>query len=97
MTREVICPGCGDRRTLSIRHARRNAGSYGRPSLCKLCRTPRPKPPTDSDRRYWLERFSDEDIVLLAWAFWKEERDDGLEYCHEFRLTLLGKDALVAA
>ena len=94
-TREIVCPGCGGLRVLTARHARRAAGSYGRPTLCKRCRTPRP--PTDSDRRYWLRRFSDEDIVLLAWAFWQEEREDGVEHCHEFRLALIGKDELVAA
>lgn len=94
-TREVTCPRCGDKRVLSGRHARRNAGSYGRPGLCPQCRTPKPKPPTDSDRRYWLRRFSDDEIILFAWAFWKEDGDVG--YCHELRVLLCGKDEVLAA
>jgi hypothetical protein len=93
--RDVTCTGCGDTRVLSGRHARRNGGSYGRPNLCKLCRTPKPKPPTDGDRRYWLRRFTDDDILLFAWAFWKEDGD--ADHCHAARMTLLREDDLIAA
>lgn len=59
--REVVCPSCGQRRTVSDRQARRGT------TLCKLCRYPHTRlRPEDKDRRFWLERFSDEEILDLA-------------------------------
>lgn len=66
---------------LSGRHARRNP-------VCSLCRHPaKVKPPTDSDRRYWLKLFSDSDIVALAFFVFGEEGD--VRVCRAWREHLL--------
>jgi len=37
--------------------------------MCWACQHPRARAaPDDADRRYWLLRFSDEEVVMLAWA-----------------------------
>lgn len=60
-TCEIVCPGCGRRRTVSERNARRN------PATCMLCRNPsKRRAPDDSDRRFWLKRFSDLEIAEMA-------------------------------
>lgn len=39
---------------------------------CRACRHPQPErpPPDDADRLYWLARFSDEEIVEMAAAYY---------------------------
>jgi hypothetical protein len=70
--REVFCPGCGRPREISDRHARRTE----EPTLCVACRHPgKHLPPGDSDRRFWLERFSDEEIVLMVEAMTDRKAD----------------------
>jgi hypothetical protein len=81
-TREVICPGCGRRRVLSDRNARRN------PQNCNLCRHPdKVKPPDDSDRRFWLKQFSDKEILDIALGIFDQE--GSLESVREWRENLL--------
>lgn len=68
-TRYVACPKCGRTRRVSGRHARRT-------SLCRLCRSPaKLKEPTDSDRRFWLKQFTDEEIIDMAFWVFGEEGD----------------------
>ena len=54
-----------------IRHRRElEHRRTGRDLICSTCRRPpRPKP-TEADRRWWLERFTLEEIVELADAIW---------------------------
>jgi hypothetical protein len=79
--REIICPGCGRHRLVSDRNARR------KPQTCNLCRHPdKHQPPEDKDRRFWLERFSDEEILHLAFGIFEEE--GSLETIHLWRLHL---------
>jgi hypothetical protein len=58
----VICPGCGRERDVSARTARRGAGR------CKWCLSGDGviERPDDTDRVYWLERFTDDDLCELA-------------------------------
>lgn len=59
-----MCPSCGTAREASDRHVRRGAIR-----LCNLCRFPaRRLPPTDRERRFWLKRFSDDEISMMATA-----------------------------
>ena len=67
-TREIVCPGCGRRRTVSDRNARR------KPQNCNLCRHPgKRKAPDDSDRRFWLKHFSDKEILEMAEGIFGDE------------------------
>ena len=71
-TKEVFCPGCGRPRDISDRHARRTE----EPRLCVACRFPAKKqPPGDADRRYWLERFTDDEIILMVEAMTDQHAD----------------------
>jgi hypothetical protein len=85
----VECPECGRQRSVSARTARRGAGR------CRLCLSGDGviEPPDDDDRRYWLERFSDEEIAEIVW-FTFGHRPDRAHICSE-RERLLG--AMVAA
>lgn len=55
----IKCPECGERRSLTIRQARR-AGK------CPYCRYPLRIEITDRYRNFWLERFSMAEIRVLA-------------------------------
>lgn len=55
----IKCPECGERRTLTVRQARR-AGQ------CPFCRYPLKIEVTERYRNYWLERFSMTEIKVLA-------------------------------
>ena len=69
--REVVCPSCGQPREISDRHARRTEDT-----LCVACRFPaKRQPPGDADRRYWLERFTDEEIVIMVEAITDQKAD----------------------
>ena len=84
-TRELICPGCGRLRLVSSRTARRV------PKTCNLCRHPSQyRPPTDSDRRFWLKSFTDREIVDLAFAIFDEIVD--AENVHSWRERLCPED-----
>lgn len=64
--RTVFCPGCGRPREVTDRHVRRGTVTT---TLCNLCRFPaRRIPPTNTERRFWLKRFSNEEIVMMAEA-----------------------------
>ncbi len=70
--REVTCPNCGGIREVSDRHARRTETA----TLCVACRNPsKHDPPSDTDRRYWLERFSDQEIVRMTEAMCDQKAD----------------------
>lgn len=61
-----MCPGCGRLREVTERHVRR--GNVDK-TLCNLCRFPARKlPPTNRERRFWLRRFKDEEIAMMAEA-----------------------------
>ena len=41
-----------------------------------MCRNERSrKPPEDKDRRFWLQRFSDEEILRMVFGIFEEEGD----------------------
>jgi hypothetical protein len=66
--RRVRCPSCGGVRWLSSRNARsvENGEASG---LCQTCRNPRaPATPEERDAvmRWWLDRYSDEELADLA-------------------------------
>lgn len=62
----VACPGCGRLRELTDRHVRRGGSET---TLCNLCRFPaRILPPTNTERRFWLRRFKDEELIDMAEA-----------------------------
>lgn len=61
----VRCPGCGCGRLVSRSWARRM------PSLCADCRDPeRARLQREEFRRYWLARFSRDEIEEMARAIW---------------------------
>ena len=69
-TCRITCPSCGRHRVVSDRNARR------RPQTCDMCRNERSrKPPEDKDRRFWLQRFSDEEILRMVFGIFEEEGD----------------------
>jgi hypothetical protein len=81
-TRLITCPGCGRQRVISDRNARRN------PQTCNLCRSPKKyKPPDDGDRRFWLKKFTDKEILDLAFGVFQEE--GSLECIRAWRSRLL--------
>lgn len=62
----VRCPGCGRLRELTDRHVRRGGAEK---TLCNLCRFPARKLEiTNTERRFWLRRYTDEQIALMAEA-----------------------------
>jgi hypothetical protein len=66
----VRCGDCGGDFELSARRARdhRKAGTTPR---CRRCRLPGTAPkPTEADRRYWLDRFTLDEIRELVAAIW---------------------------
>lgn len=66
----IRCPGCGRLRELTDRHVRRGGAET---TLCNLCRFPaRRIPPSNTERRYWLRRFTDEDLACFAEALFGE-------------------------
>jgi hypothetical protein len=85
----VTCPGCGRERDVSARTARRGAGK------CRWCLAGdgHIERPEDTDRCYWLERFSDEDLCELATAIFC--RPGSVRRIRAERERLLG--AMVAA
>jgi len=85
----VECPGCKRERLVSARTARRGAGR------CAFCRSGDGviEPPDDTDRVYWLERFTDDEIAEMA-LFMFGRRADRTRIRSE-RERLLG--AIVAA
>lgn len=84
--RSVICPGCGRVRELTDRHVRR---SEVEKTLCNLCRFPaRRLPPTNTERRYWLRRFSDDQIVEMAESCFGGTADRANIYAWRLRLDI---------
>lgn len=60
----IYCPGCGRPRELTDRHVRRGGTEK---TLCNLCRfPPRKLAITNTERRFWLRRYTDEEIALMA-------------------------------
>lgn len=69
----VRCPGCGRPRELTDRHVRRGGADK---TLCNLCRFPARKLAiTDTERRFWLRHYSDEEIALMAEAISGKQAD----------------------
>ena len=68
---DVTCPACRLPRSVTKRQASR-IGTGTTDGRCRACRHPQPQrlPPDDEDRRYWLARFSDEEIVEMAAAYY---------------------------
>ncbi len=78
----VVCSGCGNRRQLTSRQARRG-------TRCRDCRHPLiERVVDDTDRRWALKHFSDHEIIELAYYMFGVEGDPGSVY--ERRLELLG-------
>lgn len=57
----VRCPACNSLHVVSARHARRS------PGRCRNCKQTRAES-KDQYTSFWLQRFSDEDICLMAEA-----------------------------
>jgi hypothetical protein len=87
----VECPVCRRERFVSSRTARRG------PGRCTHCMSGDgvSEPPDDDDRRYWLERFSDEELAEMAW-FMFGHRPDRAHICSE-RERLLGAMTISAS
>lgn len=70
---EVECDACGIDFVLSARNHRNHVrrGTSPRCGECRHGRAPR-EGPDEEDRRFWRERFSIEEICMLAWAIWPE-------------------------
>jgi hypothetical protein len=86
----VVCPSCGRERDVSARTARRGAGR------CKWCLSGDGiiEPPDDTDRCYWLERFTDDEIVeMVMWMF---GRRPDRERIRSERERLLGRVVVAA-
>lgn len=64
----IKCPECGERRTLTARQARR-AG------FCPYCRYKVKIEVTDRHRRYWTDRYSMNEIMLLATNMFEDLAD----------------------
>ena len=63
----IVCPRCGLSREVTARQARRSKGT-----VCRRCSHEKPrKPPTDRERRFWLNRFTDYEIAELASGIWE--------------------------
>jgi hypothetical protein len=73
---DVRCSSCSDTFTLSARRARE---WRDRDPLCRRCRTPA-RELTDAEReryrRWWLERFTLEELQELARTIWPEDVRD---------------------
>lgn len=82
----VRCPGCGRLRELTDRHVRRGGAET---TLCNLCRFPaRRLPPTNAERRFWLRRYTDEQIAQMAEAVFGGESDHANIYAWRLRLKI---------
>lgn len=86
----VTCPCCGRQRDVSARTARRGAGK------CRWCLSGDGviEAPDDSDRRYWLERFSDEELAEIVWFTFGHRPDREHIRCERERL--LGRVVVAA-
>lgn len=84
------CPSCGRQRSVSARTARRG------PGRCRLCISGDGviEAPDDTDRRWWLERLSDEEIAEAA-LFMFGHRPDRAHIRSE-RERLLGRVGVAA-
>lgn len=68
--RLVVCEGCGAAFELSARNVRANRQA-GKPLRCRRCRgTSETRTATEADKRWWLERFTLDEIRQLAEAIW---------------------------
>jgi hypothetical protein len=66
----VRCDDCGGDFELSTSHVR-HMRAQGRELRCRSCRTTGEGPqPTEAHRRWWLDRFSLDEIRFMASAFW---------------------------
>jgi hypothetical protein len=85
----VECPGCKRERLVSARTARRGAGR------CRFCLdgTGVVPDPDDESRRWWLERFSDDELFEMAWMF---GRRPDRERIRSERERLLGRVGVAA-
>jgi hypothetical protein len=86
----VTCPGCGRARDVSARTARRGAGR------CRFCLSNDGviEAPDDGDRRWWLERFDDDDLCELATAIFC--RPGSVRRIRAERERLLGRVGVAA-
>jgi len=69
--RQSAAASCGGVRDLSPRQARRIERGECR-AICEACRwlAPERERVTDADRRWWLDRFGDAEIVEMAEAMY---------------------------
>lgn len=85
-----ICKGCGSDFTRSARFARMiRCGEQEQ--MCRRCLRPsKARPITDTDRRYWLTRFSDMEIACLAAAYFDCALKPALEHVANVRSQIIG-------
>jgi len=74
--------GCGIEFVAKASYAAKIRRGVHRP-LCRRCardalRTRPKEAPAPSDLIFWLERFSDAEIVIFVWAFFSEEASEDL-------------------
>ena len=65
----VACSSCGDLYGVAPRTFR-DMRLRQRLPLCHFCRSPRVVAPTESQRAWWLERFTIAEIIEMAEAFY---------------------------
>jgi len=63
----VRCTHCGDWDQINDRSYRRKI-SEGRPHLCCMCRAVKSIKPSEDDRDYWRNRFSQQEIDDMVGA-----------------------------
>ena len=64
-TVSVTCTHCGDSDQINDRSLRRKQAE-GRPHLCRMCRSVQAIELTQSDRNYWLSRFSQQELERMV-------------------------------
>lgn len=70
--RLVRCGACGGDFELSARRVR-HVRAESLPLRCRSCRTGRVTPePTEAHRRWWLDRFTVDEIREMAAALWPD-------------------------
>jgi len=65
----ISCPECGAHRTVTRRQARRSPGP------CKDCSTGKRETLRQRYMRFWLTRYSDEEVAELAAGVWGTRYD----------------------
>lgn len=63
----IRCERCGDYDQINDRSFRRKMAE-GKPHHCSICRAVNSITPSETDRNYWLNRFSQQEIDAMVSA-----------------------------